>query len=200
MSITVELQGADGGAASFGIDEKRFGRMQINAVNRAARWVRRELLVEPFAAATGVRRVIFNDRISIRQATNNTPEASIIPSSHGIPARSYKHRADPVDGSKIRARIMVAWWRGEKVAAGFINPASERKLPLATRSVRQRSVHAGSKNPHIKQYRYSYVVPKDAMGPSAAALFRVAVDGSVREMAADRLALEFNQELDQELF
>lgn len=200
MTFDVSLPHFEGGAAAFGIDEKQFERMQINSTNRAVRWVKRVLLVEPFSAATGVRRVIFNDRLRLDLANRNRPEASITPSSSSIPARCYRHRADSVGGSKVRARILVDWWRGEKVAAGFINPASARKLPLATRSVRERRVHAKTRLPHIKQYRYNYVVPQDGNGPSAAALFRVAVDDSVRAMAADRLALEFNQDLDREIF
>lgn len=200
MSMEVSLPPFEGGPAAFGIDEKRFERIQINSTNRAARWVKRVLLVEPFSEATGVRRVIFNDRIRINLANRNVPEASIVPSSASIPARCYRHRADPVDGSKVSARVLVDWWQGEKIAAGFINPSSDRKLPLATRSVRARQLTARSKRPHIKEYRYEYWTPEDANGPSAAALFRVAVDNSTREQAADRLAFEFNKDLDEELF
>lgn len=196
MSLDVFLQNAEGGDVNFGIDIKRYQRMEINAVNRTARWAKRVLMVEPFSKATGVRRVIFNDRIEFRQATNNTPVASITPSSRGIPARNYKHRADPVSGSKIRARVLVAWWRGEKEAAGFINPSSTRKLPLATRSVAQRTSRAGK----AKTYRYDYDVPRDAQGPSAAALFQVAVDDGVMQQVEERLAVEFNNDLDKELF
>lgn len=196
--IDVGLPHFEGGAAAFGIDEKRFERIQINSTNRASRWVKRVLLVEPFSNATGVRRAIFNDRIRIDLATQSLPEARIVPSSASIPARCYRHRPDSV--SKVRARVLVDWWRGEKVAAGFINPASSRKLPLATRSVRARKVHAKTRLPHIKQYRYEYPVPEDANGPSAAALFRVAVDANTREQAADRLLYEFNLDLDKELF
>ncbi|WP_313315287.1 hypothetical protein [Stutzerimonas nitrititolerans] len=200
MSMEVSLPPFEGGPAAFGIDEKRFERIQINSTNRASRWVKRVLLVEPFSEATGVRRVIFNDRIRINLANRNVPEASIVPSSASIPARCYRHRADPVDGSKVSARVLVDWWQGEKIAAGFINPSSDRKLPLATRSVRARKLTARSKRPHIKEYRYEYWTPEDANGPSAAALFRVAVDNSTREQAADRLAFEFNKDLDEELF
>ncbi|WP_339079629.1 hypothetical protein [Pseudomonas sp. TMP9] len=198
--IDVSLPQFEGGAAAFGIDEKRFARIEINSTNRTARWVKRVLLVEPFTKATGVRRVIFNDRLRLDLANTGRPEASIVPSSATIPARSYRHRASPVGGSKTNARVLVDWWRGEKVAAGFINPSSTRKLPLATRSVRERNVHAKTKLPHITQYRYDYRAPEDANGPSAAALFRVAVDDSTREQAADRLAFEFNLDLDKELF
>ena len=198
--IDVSLPQFEGGAAAFGIDEKRFARIEINSTNRAARWVKRVLLVEPFSKATGVRPVIFNDRIRLDLANTGKPEASITPSSAGIPARCYRHRADAAGASKVRARVLVDWWRGEKVAAGFINPSSARKLPLATRSVRERNVSAKTRNPQVKEYRYDYVVPQDANGPSAAALFRVAVDDNTRTLAADRLALEFNLDLDKELF
>lgn len=194
MSLDVFLQGAEGGDVSFGIDPKLYLRMQINAVNRTARWAKRVLMVEPFSKATGVRRVIFNDRITLRQATNNTPVASITPSSRGIPARNYKHRAAAID--KLRARVMVAWWRGEKVAAGFINPTSARNLPLATRSVAERTSRSGK----AKTYRYDYKVPRDAQGPSAAALFQVAIDPGVMQQVNERLGVEFNIDLDKELF
>lgn len=200
MTFTVELLNAAGGDLSLGIDPARYLRAQINSVNRTARWAKRVLMVEPFSKATGVRRVIFNDRIRVQTATTNRPEAQIIPSSRGIPARNFKHRGVRVDGSGLRARILVAWWRGEKVAAGFINPHSRRALPLATRSVRERNVGAGARNPSLRQYRYDYEVPRDALGPSAAALFREAVNDSTREQVANRLAEEFNHDLDKELF
>lgn len=196
MTFDLSLRADDGAAENFGIDPKLYQRMQINSINRTARWAKRVLMVEPFSKATGVRRVIFSDRLKLRTATNNTPFASITPSSSGIPARSYKHRADPINGSKVRARIFVAWWRGEKIAAGFINPSSTRKLPLATRSVAERSSRSG----RTKTYRYDYKVPRGAQGPSAAALFQVAVDDSVMTQVDDRLAFEFNNDLDKELF
>lgn len=200
MSLSVELLNAEGGEVSLGIDPDVYLRLQINSVNRTARWAKRVLLVEPFSKATGVRRVIFSDRIRLQTASTNRPEALIVPASHGIPARNYKHRGVQVDGTGLRARIMVAWWRGEKVAAGFINPRSRRALPLATRSVRDRNVGPKARNQHIKQYRYNYLVPQDALGPSAAALFKEAVDASTREKVAERLAEEFNRDLDKELF
>ena len=201
MSIDVIFQGAKGGAEQFGIEPARYARIEVNALNRAGTWIRRYLLVEPLSKATGIRRAILNDRIALRRASTNLPAARIVPSSHGIPARCYKHRADPVDGSGTRARIMVDWIEGEKVAAGFINPASTRRLPLATRSVRERNLKGRPKlNPHIKEYRYNYVVPQNAMGPSAAALFRVVDTATLHSDAADRVAYEFNVDLDKELF
>lgn len=201
MSVDVFMQGAEGGAESFGIDPVRYARMEVNALNRAGRWIARVLLVEPISKATGIRKTILADRISLRQASTGLPVARIVPSSHGIPARCYRHRAEPVDSSGVRARILVDWIEGEKVAAGFINPASTRRLPLATRSVRERNLKKPAKhNPHIKQYRYNYVVPQDAMGPSAAALFR-AIDGpGLRTQAADKVVEEFSLGLDKELF
>lgn len=200
MTFNVYLQGGDGGAERFGIDPARYLRMEINAVNRAARWARRVLLIEPMAKATGIRKVILGDRIALRVATTTVPAASIVPASHGIPARCYRHRAEAVDGSGTRARIVVDWWQGEKIGAGFINPASKRRLPLATRSVRERKLKKPARlNPHIKQYRYEYAVPRDALGPSAAALMQVVVDDRVHEQVAEKVAEEFNLELDKEL-
>lgn len=200
MSVDVFMRGAEGGAERFGIDPRRYARMEVNAINRAGRYAKRVLLVEPLSQATGVRKVILNDRIALRLATTGSPAASIVPSSHGIPARCYRHRADPVGGSKVRARVLVDWIGGEKVAAGFINPSSTRRLPLATRSVRERKLKKPGKLPHIKQYRYEYQAPQDALGPSAAALFRVAVTPELRNQLGDKLAEEFNLELDKELF
>ena len=200
MSIEVSLPSIEGGAAAFGIDEKRYARMQINATNRAARWIKRVLLVEPFSKATGVRRVIFNDRIRLDLANNMQAEARIVPSSKGIPARNYRHRAVAVGGSKVRGRVLVDWLQGEKIAPGFINLSSSRKLPLATRSVQERNIAASTRSPGRTQYRYDYQIPKDASGPSPAALFREAVTDATREQAAERLAFEFNLELDKELF
>lgn len=200
MTFNVYLQGAEGGAERFGIDPAKYARMEVNAINRAARWVRRVLLVEPMAKATGIRKVILGDRIALRQATTAVPAARIVAASHSIPARCYRHRAVPIDGSGTRARVVVDWWQGEKIAPAFINPASKRRLPLSTRSVRERKLKKPARlNPHIKEYRYEYAVPRDGHGPSAAALMKVVVDDRLHEQAADKVAEEFNLELDKEL-
>ncbi|WP_371369959.1 hypothetical protein ACA097_09545 [Pseudomonas sp. QL9] len=201
MSMNVAFTGFEGGAERFGIDPKTYARMEINSINRAGRRIKRDLLVEPMSAATGVKRVIFNDRIAFRPATSNVPMGKIVPSSHGIPARSFRHRSFDPDSTGTRAKILVAWWNGEKVAAGFINPLSKRRLPLATRSEKARAVRAGTRNPHIKRYRYSWgAVPQNAQAPSAAALMGVMMDDGRQAQAADILAEEFNIDLDKVLF
>ncbi|WP_416311165.1 hypothetical protein [Pseudomonas sp. W03] len=199
--MTVSMQGFEGGAERFGIDPKKYLRIEINAINRAGRRIRRVLLVEPISAATGIRQAILHDRISFRTATSNVPQGRIVPSSHGIPARCYKHRAADPDGTGTRARILVAWWQGEKVAAGFINPRSKRRLPLATRSEKVRNIGPKTRNKHIKTYRYSWgPVPQNAQGPSAAALMGAAVDDARHALASEILAEEFNLGLDGVLF
>lgn len=201
MSMSVSLEGYTSGAERYGIDAKEYARIEINSINRAGRRIKRVLLVEPMSAATGVKKAIFNDRIEFRAATSNIPEGRIVPSGRGIPARSFKHRAVDPDGTGTRARILVAWWNGEKVAAGFINPLSRRRLPLATRSEKARPIRANTRNRHIKTYRYWWgPVPQNAQAPSAAALFAVVMDDARHALAADILAEEFNIDLDKVLF
>lgn len=201
MSMGITMQGFEGGAERFGIDPQKYLRIEVNAINRAGRRIKRVLLVEPISAATGIRPKILHDRIDFRTATSNVPEGRIVPSSHGIPARCYKHRASDPDGTGTRAKILVAWWKGEKVAAGFINPRSKRRLPLATRSEKARRIGPNTRNRHIKTYRYSWgPVPQNAQGPSAAALMGAAVDDARRALASEILAEEFNIGLDGVLF
>lgn len=203
MSMDVYLDsGLQDGQNLLGIDPRKFARMEINAINRAGRRIKRVLIVEPLNAATHVRKQVLNERIRLRTATNKTPMATIVPSSRGIQARLYKHRAGTGSGS--RARILVAWVKGEKVAAGFINPRSSRRMPLATRSERERKVKSAKRSrlsPDVKSYRYEWgPVPRNALGPSAAAMFAEHVSADVRSQAADILAEEFNAELDKVLF
>lgn len=206
MSMDVELAylGNDlrDGENLLGIDKRRWARMEINALNRGGRRIKRLLIVEPLNAATHVRKQVLNERIKLRTATNKTPMATIVPSSRGIQARLYKHRAGAGSGS--RARILVAWINGEKVAAGFINPRGTRRMPLATRSERERKVKNAKRarlSPDVKSYRYEWgPVPRNALGPSAAAMFAEHVTADVRGQAADILAEEFNAELDKVLF
>lgn len=203
MSMDVYLDsGLQDGQNLLGIDPRKFARMEINAINRAGRRIKRVLIVEPLNAATHVRKQVLNERIRLRTATNKTPMATIVPSSRGIQARLYKHRAGTGSGS--RARILVAWVKGEKVAAGFINPRGTRRMPLATRSERERKVKNAKRarlSPDVKSYRYEWgPVPRNALGPSAAAMFAEHVTADVRGQAADILAEEFNAELDKVLF
>lgn len=201
MSMSVSLPRYGAGAEHFGIDAKRYARIEINSINRAGRRIKRDLLVEPMSVATGVRKAIFNDRVQFRTATSNIPEGRIVPSGRGIPARNFRHRPSEPDSTGTRARIVVAWWNGEKVAAGFINPLSRRRLPLATRSERARPIHAHTRVPWIRTYRYWWgPVPQDAQAPSAAALFNAMMDDSRHALAADILAEEFNIDLDKVLF
>lgn len=203
MSMDIYLDsGLQEGQNLLGIDPRKFARMEINAINRAGRRIKRVLIVEPLNAATHVRKQVLNERIRLRTATNNTPMATIVPSSRGIQARLYKHRAAAGGGS--RSRILVAWVHGEKVAAGFINPSGTRRMPLATRSERERKVKSAKRArlaPDVKSYRYEWgPVPRNALGPSAAAMFAEHVTEDVRSQAADILAEEFNAELDKVLF
>lgn len=203
MSMDVYLDsGQQDGKNLLGIDPRKFARMEINAINRAGRRIKRVLIVEPLSAATHVRKEVLNERIKLRTATNKTPVATIVPSSRGIQARLYKHRAATDSGS--RARILVAWVNGEKIAAGFINPRGTRRMPLATRSERERTVKSAKRarlTPDVKSYRYEWgPVPRNALGPSAAAMFAEQVTADVRSQAADILAEEFNAELDKVLF
>ncbi|MCY1360867.1 hypothetical protein D9M69_475130 [compost metagenome] len=98
-------------------------------------------------------------------------DARIIPSSAGVYVTEYRRWGyQPINAT--RARILVGSFRGSKVAAGFVNPASFARQPLATRSSVTRNVkkRGGSFTYTYGAGTQSGVMP--AMGPSVAYFFK----------------------------
>lgn len=176
MSLRVHITGLTEALADLRATQDEIEKTSVRVVNTAASSIRRKLLVSAMSAKTGIDAKLLTNRIHIRRATAGRAEAIIAPSSAGIEVTHYDWHYTPVPGSLTRAQIKVKWITGIKTAAGFVNPHGKQKLPLRTRT------DGG------KPYK-----PQAALGPSAAAQFKVLVDSDVRQAAQDILRREFEK-------
>lgn len=127
-------------------------------------------------------------RIKVKRANRRYSDARLIPSSAGIEVPDYKLWGyDPID--KTRARIWVLGPNGRKIAAGFVNPSSSKRLPWATKS---------EKRTARKTYTYGRDLTT-AQGPSMAYWFRQLTDTSTIRWVNTFLQQEFAKRIRKEL-
>ena len=132
-----------------------------------------------------------NKRIVIKRvnARKGRFDARLIPSSAGVYVTEYKRWGyQALD--KTRARILVGSFKGHKVAAGFVNPASFSRQPLATSSSVTRNV---KKRGGAFTYNYGSGQLQPAMGPSVAWFFKKLTSVTTLRWINRRLEAEFQR-------
>lgn len=150
-------------------------------LNRQATATRKDALVNPGIAATGVKRAVLNARLPISKAGSNDLKATIKANSGGIPVPAFTWRWQRVPQkiqhsmgpSPTRARIYIHWPGGEKIASGFVNPLGQYQAPLTTRR---------------KGYQLAI-----ALAPSAATLKKEIYGSGEAQQTADQLGARFNE-------
>ena len=193
MKITINMSQLALANASLVATGRQIDGALRRAVRATATDIRREMLVEPIMASTGLKRKILNDRLMLRfdrgPATKNSVEfaggehsARIVPSAKGIRVTEFKGwRTDAID--KTRARILVPWVvGGMKVAAGFVNPSGKKQKPIRTRSRKKALPFA-----------------RTALAPSVASMLKALYNDRFIGDASDRLAERFELEISKEL-
>ena len=145
-------------------------------------------------------RQFVNKRILIKRvnARKGRFDARLIPSSSGVAVTEYRRWGYQAI-SATRARILVGSFKGHKVAAGFVNPASFARQPWASRRRVTRNVASRG-----GEFTYNYgtgsrstLMP--AMGPSVAFFFKRLTTVSNVKKINRRLELEFQRRLRREL-
>ena len=173
----VRIEGIDPLIEMLGALPGEVRKAARTSLNRQATATRKEDIVEPLMAVTGIQRKVLNDRIPISRANQNLM-AIIQANQRGIPVPAYvgwKHQ--PTGRGPTRHRIIVRWpGTGTKIAAGFVNPFGTYKAPLTTRL---KGVNLGV-----------------ALGPSAAALRRAVYNEAEMGVTAQELAQRFNDFLE----
>jgi len=180
MSYTLQTQGADQLSELLGALPKETDRAQRNALNSAATEFKRGF-VNDISAGTGLKKKLVRRNISVRRAKGERMEARIIPVSQGLPITEYIWRPEPA-GHPTRARILIRWFGGWKVAAGFINPEADRPLPMRTITSRGR----------LKR-------PILAHGLSVASAFKHVRDDGRLDRYSARLAEIFEEKLEDQI-
>lgn len=176
--ISITIPNLDRVLRDIGATPARINRATINAINRTATFARRDI-VKTGSAATGVRQAVLMKRHTLQRASSkkNRLYARIIPSSAGIQVPEYSWSFVPTQ-HPTRARILVSWFGGRKIAAGFVNPFGQYRAPLSTRLY----AYEGDTSMYI------------ALAPSAATLFKRIVTPAMRDRIGNRLREEFLKE------
>lgn len=179
MNIDIQSIGLEAAFNRLNISERTLASTRTNALNRAATRIRRQI-VDEIRQPTGLKRKTVNAGIAIHRAGTQRDYALIIPESQGIPVSAYRYTFQPVGSAPTRARILVGWPGGQKIAAGFINPRGRQRAPLRTRS-----------------HRGPMPRPRPAIGPSIAAAFREVVTPTAIDQYQERVAEELRRGLER---
>lgn len=178
LDIRIDTQSFRDLAQRLNLSPAEFLRAMRNSSNRTARTARRELVVQ-IQQLTGIKRKILNANIRVLTMRGKWRSARVAPSSEGIPISDYRYSFQPINNSKIRARILVDWVSGgKKVAAGFVNPLGQQRAPLRTRSAKGKLAR-----------------PEPAIGPSVAAMFPYLLDSTFVNHISDVLQANFAEDL-----
>jgi hypothetical protein len=147
-----------------------------------------------FKSRSWVNKRIIVKRVNLRRGRI---DARLIPSSAGVYVTEYRRWGFQTI-SPTRARILVGSFKGHKVAAGFVNPASFARQPWRTRSERARSLKRPPKLDQRKSYRYATAL-EPALGPSIAWFFKQLTNNTTMRYAERLLQQEFQRRLRKEL-
>lgn len=145
-----------------------------------------------FKGSSWVNKRIKVKRVNVRKGRF---DARLIPSGSGVPVTEYRRWGyQPITAT--RARILVGSFKGHKVAAGFVNPASFARRPLASKRSVTRSV---KKRGGLFTYNYDKGTTISAMGPSVAWFFKQLTSATTIKYANQKLQQEFARRLRKEL-
>lgn len=180
MQVSVKLVGVE--QVQKRLDEigRSIDPVLRKAVNRTATGTRQQKYVKPLQRLF-VDRKALRRGFAIRPAGKRISNARIVPSSAGVPIPSWAGWNYSVV-APTRARIFVRSLQGRKLAAGFVNPASARKLALRTRGARA-----------------SANKPRTALGPSLAYFFRQMTNDQLIRWVNAYLQQEFRKQIEAEV-
>ena len=156
------------------------------ASTKAATLLRQNYLVSMIRGEVGISRNVIMRYTKLKKATAKYEHARINFSGAGVPVSEYNYRQQRV--SETRARIIIDWVGGEKVAAGFINPKGKKAAPLSSRN--QRTTKNG------KTYTYKNTRPEEALGLSIATLYQALPSGDIEKEAVKLMGNELIAMLD----
>jgi len=144
-------------------------------------------------------RSFVNKRILVKRVNRRKGrfDARLIPSSAGVYVTEYR-KWGFIPITPTRARIIVGSFKGHKVAAGFVNPASFGRQPWRTRSEKERKLKKAPKFDQRTSYRYQTPL-EAAIGPSVAFFFKRMTNAATLKYANQRVQQEFQRRLRKEL-
>lgn len=189
MSASIRLIGLEAAKTQLASMGKSVGPVLRGAIDTTAVDVRRRKYVPPMAPMFKNRRFVAS-RIILKKVRLRKKifDARLIPSSSGVYVTEFR-RWGFLPVSPTRARIIVGSFKGSRVAAGFVNPASFARQPWRTRTERRTAK---------RTYRYESAL-KPAIGPSIAFFFKRLTNRDTLQFANRRLQNEFQRRYRKEL-
>ncbi|QEL55501.1 hypothetical protein [Chromobacterium paludis] len=193
MKIDVQLSELALANAELVATGQQIDRALRRAVRVTATTIRREMVVEPIMARTGLRRKSVNQRLALKfdkpgkdggtaNILSGPHVARIVPSAKGIRVTEFR-RYEVQAITRTRARILIPWVDGgKKVVAGFVNPSGSKLKPMRTRS-------------RNKPLPY----PRTALAPSVASMVKAMYDSQFVADAGARLEAQFELEIAKEI-
>jgi hypothetical protein len=187
MNVTIKVLGLESAEKQLKAQAKKVDPVLRGALNTTATKTRAERFVKPLAQTIAAKRV--RGALKVKRARRGRMDARIIPSSSSVLVAYYRSWGfDAIDAT--RARIWVRGPTGKKIAAGFVNPSSSKKLPLSTRS--SKTTARG------KTYNYRQALQL-ARGPSTAFFFKQLAGAQTIKWTNDFLQEEFAKRMQKEL-
>lgn len=199
LRVGISTSGFDAAKKQLESIGKKIDPVLRGALDTTAADVRKrrytKVLAPMFKGASWVNKKIIVKRVNTRKGRF---DARLIPSSAGVYVVEYKRWGYKIV-APTRAQIFVGAFKGSKVAAGFVNPASFARRPLATRSRVTRNVASRG-----GAFTYTYGTGTrsgfmPAMGPSVAFFFKRLTTADTIKWTNARLQQEFQRRLRKEL-
>lgn len=194
LTLRASLIGGELAKARLAAVGRQIEPVVRGTLNSTATQARAKLYVAPMLGAFGSRRFL-NRSMVVKRANTRRLNARVIPSSSGVEVTNYKSWSYEAINA-TRARIFVIGPGGRKIAAGFVNPSSRSKLPLATRSQRARTSRKAL--PQITSYRYNWGL-SEALAPSIAYWFKQLTSSNSIRWVNTFLQQEFERRIRREI-
>lgn len=188
MHVSVKLSGKTQLLAFLDGQAKKIEPTLIKSLNATGTRARTNIYVQPLKRSLKAAKV--RKSIRIWRANRRRIVTRLVPVSASVPVAHYVTWGYENAGHPTRARIWVQGPDGKKVAAGFVNPLSQHKLALSTRTTRQR---------RGKIARHDYTTLQPAEGPSVAYWFKGLTTPSMQRWTGVYLRKEFERRMRQEL-
>ncbi|TLX54870.1 hypothetical protein DN824_20525 [Stutzerimonas nosocomialis] len=186
MHVNVRAVGVELAARRLEEVNRKVEPVLRGALNTTVTKTRTTRYIQPMRGS--IKGARLRSALRVKRANTRRMEARIIPSSSGILVLNYQSWGyDEI--SPTRARIWVRGPNGRKVAAGFVNPASNQKLPWSTQGKQARGARGSAK----------WALRQSAIGPSAAYWFRLLTTNQTLRWTNTFLQQEFEKRVKREI-
>lgn len=116
----------------------RVGRAVVNAANRTATSLRKEIINQMAAAVQIKRRSAL--KLRVKRATSSAPYIRITAAAQSTDISAWTYSYELAGRDPTRGQIVVPWFGGRKISPGWIDPTWKRPKPVRTRDAKGRKI------------------------------------------------------------